>query len=187
MEALKKTLLAVSPLTGEALKNFMQAWQCWKKPKDYFLLREHQVSDYFFFIHKGIARIYYLKGDKEITEWIAMENQFFLSISSFFERTPSRLSIQTLEEAEVWGIHYNDLMKLAAAYHEVETLLRKLVTLSLILSQHRMDSIQFETAQQRYDKLVKNQPQMIKRVPLTYIASFLGITLETLSRIRSAR
>ena len=88
-----------------------------------------------------------------------MENQFFLSISSFFERTPAGLSIQTLEEAEVWGIHYNDLMKLAATYHEVETLLRKLVTLSLILSQHRMDSIQFETTQQRYDKLVKNQPK----------------------------
>ncbi|MGE5107406.1 MAG: Crp/Fnr family transcriptional regulator, partial [Sphingobacteriales bacterium] len=58
---------------------------------------------------------------------------------------------------------------------------------SLILSQYRMDSIQFETAQQRYEKLLKNSPQIIQRIPLSYIASFLGVTLETLSRIRSAR
>jgi hypothetical protein len=60
-----------------------------------------------------------------------------------------------------------------------------MVTLSLILSQQRMDSIQFETALQRYEKLLSASPDIIKRVPLTYIASFLGVTLETLSRIRS--
>ncbi|MFN8290817.1 MAG: Crp/Fnr family transcriptional regulator [Chitinophagaceae bacterium] len=187
MEELKKALAAVSPLSEKGMNLFLAAWQCWKVPRDHFLLREHQVADHFYFIRSGIARIYYHKAEKEITEWIAMENQFFLSINSFFERIPSRLIIQTLEPAEVWGIHYNDLMKLAAAHHEIETLLRKLVTLSLILSQYRMDSIQFETAQQRYDALVKNYPAIIKRVPLTYIASFLGITLETLSRIRSSR
>jgi hypothetical protein len=76
---------------------------------------------------------------------------------------------------------------LAANYHEVETLFRKMMTASLILSQYRMDSIQFETAQQRYEGLVKNSPEIIKRVPLSYIASFLGVTLETLSRIRAGK
>jgi CRP-like cAMP-binding protein len=87
----------------------------------------------------------------------------------------------------VYGIHHNDFMSLADQYHDVERLLRKMVTASLILSQIRMDSIQFETAQQRYDRLLKTSPQIIQRVPVSYIASFLGITPETLSRIRSAK
>jgi hypothetical protein len=78
-------------------------------------------------------------------------------------------------------------MKLADKHHDVERLLRKMVTGSLILSQVRMDSIQFESAQQRYERLLKTTPQIVQRVPLTYIASFLGITLETLSRIRAQK
>jgi len=177
----------ISVLSPEIMQQYISAWQFWNVSKDHFLVREQEVCDYIFFIRKGIARIYYYKNGKEITEWFASDQQFFLSITSFFERTPSRLIIQTLEPAEVMGIHHNSLLQLAAEHHEVETLFRKMMTASLILSQHRMDSIQFETAQQRYESLVKNQPQLIQRVPLSCIASFLGVTLETLSRIRSSR
>ncbi len=78
-------------------------------------------------------------------------------------------------------------MALADQFHDVERLLRKLVTGSLILSQVRMDSIQFETAHQRYDRLLKTSPEIIQRVPVSYIASFLGVTPETLSRIRAGK
>ena len=187
MDPLEREINRISLLSPEVMKIYTDAWQHWVVPKDHHILREHEVCDYIFFIRKGIARIYYYKNGKEITEWFATDEQFFLSITSFFNRTPSRLSIHTLEPAEVMGIHHNDLMRLASQYHEVETLFRKMMTSSLILSQYRMDSIQFETAQQRYEGLVKNSPQIIKRVPLSYIASFLGVTLETLSRIRSGK
>ena len=166
---------------------FTAAWKHWKVQKDFFLLKENTVSDYFYFIEKGVARIYYYKNGKEITEWIALDNQFFLSITSFFQRTPSHLIIQVIEPSVVYGIHHDDFMSLAAKYHELERLLRKMITGSLIFSQVRMDSIQFESAQQRYEKLLQRTPQIVQRVPLTYIASFLGITLETLSRIRSQK
>lgn len=187
MQELAKAISSISVLSPKVMNIFVSAFHQWSVPKDHFLIREHEVGDYIFFIKKGIARIYYFKNGKEITEWFASDEQFFLSITSFFERSPSRLIIQTLEPAEVMGIHFNDLTRLAAEYHEIETLYRKLLSRSLILSQYRMDSIQFETAQQRYESLIKNQPQIIKRVPLSYIASFLGVTLETLSRIRSAK
>ena len=187
MDLLEQKTNAISLLSPEIMKIFLGAWQHWSVPKDHFLVREREVCDYIFFIRKGIARIYYYKDKREITEWIAMDEQFFLSIISFFERTPSKLIIQTLEPAEVMGIHYNDLTRLAAQYHEVETLFRKMMTASLILSQYRMDSIQFESAQQRYEKLLQTSPRIIQRVPLSHIASFLGVTLETLSRIRSAK
>jgi CRP-like cAMP-binding protein len=187
VDSLEKAITAISPLSPESRNVFLNAWKHWSVPKDHLLVREHTVSNYIYYIQKGIARIYYYKNDKEITEWIAMDEQFFLSITSFFERIPSYLIIHTIEPSEVYGIHHNDFMSLADQYHDVERLLRKMVTGSLILSQVRMDSIQFETAQQRYDRLLKNSPQIIQRVPLSYIASFLGVTLETLSRIRSAR
>ena len=185
VDPLQKAINAVSSLSSESMKEFYGAWKHWTTSKDFFLLKENTVSDYIYFIEKGIARIYYYKNGKEITEWIAMDGEFFLSITSFFQRTPSYLIIQTIEPSEVFGIHHNDLMSLADKHHDVERMLRKMVTLSLIFSQQRMDSIQFESAHQRYERLLKSSPQIIQRVPLTYIASFLGITLETLSRIRS--
>lgn len=185
--SLHKAIQKISKLSPEGEAVYLSAWNEWQVPKDYYLLREKEVSDYIYFIEKGIARIYYYKNGKEITEWIAMDQQFFLSITSFFQRTPSHLVIQVIEPSLVYGIHYNDLIRLSLQYHEIETLFRKMLMLSLILSQQRMDSIQFETAQQRYEKLLHQNSDIIRRVPLTYIASFLGVTLETLSRIRSAR
>jgi len=187
VQSLQKAITSISPLSAESMKAFLEAWKHWKTQKDFHLLKENTVSDYLYFIEKGVARIYYYKNSKEITEWLALDEQFFLSITSFFQRTPSHLIIHTIEPSIVYGIHHDDFMSLADKYHDVERLLRKMVTRSLILSQIRMDSIQFESAQQRYEKLLQNTPQIVQRVPLTYIASFLGITLETLSRIRSAR
>jgi CRP-like cAMP-binding protein len=187
VDPLQKAITAISPLSPESQPVFFNAWKYWAVTRDHYLLREHAVSDYIYFIQKGVARIYYYKNDKEITEWIAMDEQFFLSITSFFQRVPSHLIIQTIEPSELYGIHHNDFMALADQYHDVEKLLRKMVTASLILSQIRMDSIQFETAQQRYDRLLKNSPEIIQRVPVSYIASFLGVTPETLSRIRAQK
>ena len=187
MRSLQNAITAISPLSTESLDAFTRAWKHWTTQKDFFLLKENTVSDYIYFIEKGVARIYYYKNGKEITEWLALDGQFFLSIASFFQRTPSYLIIQTIEPSQVYGIHHDDLMKMADEHHDTERLLRKMVTLSLILSQERMDSIQFESAQQRYEKLLQRTPQIVQRVPLTFIASFLGITLETLSRIRSQK
>ncbi|HJW17926.1 MAG TPA: Crp/Fnr family transcriptional regulator [Flavisolibacter sp.] len=187
MEKLEQAIERISPLHAESRSDFYAAWKCWQLPKDHLLLRPNTISDYIYYIEKGVARIYYNKNDKDITEWIALEDQFFLSITSFFNRTPSHLGIQTIQSSIIYGIHHDQFMKLASQYHDVERLLRKMVTSSLILSQERMKAIQFETAQQRYQKLLQHSPQIIQQVPLSYIASFLGITLETLSRIRSQK
>lgn len=187
MHLLSSNINKISPLSTESESAFLSAWKYWSVPKDYFLLRQNSISDYIYFIEKGIARIYYYKKEKEVTEWIAMDEQFFLSLSSFYMRSPSLLIIQTLEPSQVYGIHHNDLMSLADKYHDVERLLRNMMTGGFIMSQQRMFSIQFETAQQRYENLLEKTPNIILRVPLSYIASFLGVTLETLSRIRSAR
>ncbi|MGZ3819461.1 MAG: Crp/Fnr family transcriptional regulator [Mucilaginibacter sp.] len=187
MTSLQSRLNEISPLTAESQTEFLNAWRHWSVSKDHLLVRESSVSNYIYFVEKGIARIFYHKNGKEVTEWIAMDEQFFLSLSSFYMRTPSRLIIQTLEPSEIYGIHHNDLMSLVDKYRDVERLLRNMMTGGFIMSQQRMFSMQFESAQQRYKMLLETQPSIIQRVPLSHIASFLGITPETLSRIRAMK
>ncbi len=177
-------LNTMSALSAESKAALAQIIEKVTFAKHDFILKEGKISDYFYFLKKGTIRIFYRKHDKEVTEWLALDEEFFLSIASFYERSPSHLAIQTLEETTLFVIPYDGFMSLCAQYHDIETLHRKMLTLCLLLSQSRIDSIQFETAQQRYEKLIRLRPDLIKKVPLTYIASFLGITLETLSRIR---
>jgi CRP-like cAMP-binding protein len=186
LEQLRKTIENIYKLSEESMTTFLSVWREWLVAGDKQILREHAVADYIYFLNKGMARIFYYKNGKEITEWIAPEGTMCLSLTSFFNRTPSKLVIHTIGPAHVYGVHHNDLEALAASHHEIETLYRKMLAASLILSQQRMESIQFETAEQRYKKLIKQNPDFLLKVPLSYIASFLGVTLETLSRIRSA-
>ena len=185
MDALLNHISITEKLAPDLLALFAEKWEHISVPKDYVLLRENSIADHLYFIEKGIARIYYYKNDKEVTEWIAMDQSFFLSIISFFERKPSKLIIHTIEEAEIRKISYDHLLQLADEHHAIERWFRKSLAGSLILSQKRMDALQFESAQHRYEILLNTNPGMIQRVPLSYIASWLGITQETLSRIRS--
>ncbi len=177
-------LNTISPLSAKSNAALTQIIQKIGFAKNEFVLKEGKVSDYFYFLKKGTIRIFYRKHEKEVTEWLALDDEFFLSIASFYQRNPSHLAIQTLEETTLFVLPHDDFMALCEQYHDIETLHRKMLTSCLLLSQNRIESIQFETAQQRYEKLIRLRPDIIQKVSLTYIASFLGITLETLSRIR---
>ena len=178
-------ITSFSPLSEESAAAFLSILEVFSYKKNAIILEDKQISNYMCYIEKGLARIFYHKHDKEVTEWFALEDEFFLSIASFYSREPSHLTVQALEKSEIVAVPHDAFMELCAKYHDIETLHRKMLTACLLLSQERVDSIQFETAQQRYDNLVKKRPAILQRVSLTYIASFLGVTLETLSRIRA--
>lgn len=150
-----------------------------------FVLKQDVIGKYIYFINKGMVRIYYLKDGRDITEWFAYENQFCFSINSYFNEVPSKLVIQCIEDCEIKFIPKQELESLANKNLEISKFYRQLIAGSLIFSQIRMESIQFETALQRYEELINSNPEIIKRAPLKYIASFLGISFETLSRIRN--
>lgn len=187
MEGLQQKLDEIYTLPEPIRSEFAAAWKPIALEKGAHLLREGGVSNYFYFITKGVARIYYHKKNKEVTEWLALENTFFFSIRSFFTRQASSLAIHVLEPSDVLLLHHDDLMRFCDRYHEAEKLFRRMLSNSLIFSQTRMESIQFETAHQRYQGLIQKNPDILQRVPLSYIASFLGMTQETLSRVRGAK
>lgn len=140
-----------------------------------------------YFITKGIARIYYFKDDIDITESFAFENNIVARIESLFTGKPSRKAIQILEDAEIIAINANALFKLYDSFPEIERLFRKIFEAAYVETVNRIESIQFHTAEQRYQTLLEQAPNVIQRVPLKYIASYLGITQQSLSRIRAKK
>ncbi|HQV59754.1 MAG TPA: Crp/Fnr family transcriptional regulator [Chitinophagaceae bacterium] len=140
-----------------------------------------------YFINKGIARIYYFKDGIDITENFFFENNIIARVESLFTGKPSRKAIQILEDAEIVGINANQLFKLYDSFPEIERLFRKIFEAAYVEKVHRIEGIQFHTAEERYKALLQEAPDILKRVPLKYVASYLGITQVSLSRIRGLK
>ncbi len=150
------------------------------------LLSEGDVCKHIFWVMKGLVRQYYFKNGKEMTEYMAVENSIIMSIESLFKEQASMQIIQALEPTVVYAIPKAELEAVAMRSVNIQILYRKILEESLIISQRRADMLRFESAQDRYLKLVKRNPQLVLRAPLVYIANYLQMTPETLSRVRTA-
>jgi CRP-like cAMP-binding protein len=150
------------------------------------LLTEGQTCKNIYWIVKGLLRQYYFKDGKELTEYMATENTIVMCIESLFKEEPSQLQIVALEPSLVYAMPKAELEAVAMKSVNIQILYRKILEESLIISQRRADLLRFESAQNRYSKLMKTQPQLVLRAPLVYIASYLQMTPETLSRVRNS-
>ena len=150
------------------------------------VLAEGDVCQNIYWIVKGLVRQYYYKNNKELTEYMAAENTIMMSIESLFKEKPSMQIIQALEPTLIYAMPKAELEAVAMRSVNIQILYRKILEESLIISQQRADMLRFESAQDRYQKLVKSAPQLVLRAPLVYIASYLQMTPETLSRVRTA-
>ncbi len=157
-----------------------------KFQKGEFVLKEGEVCTNIYWVAKGLVRQFYYKNDKELTEYMATENTIFMSIESLFKEEPSHQQIQTLEPTILFALPKPALEREAVRNVNIQMLYRKILEESLIISQVHADMLRFESAQERYAKLVKRSPQLILRAPLVYIASYLQMTPETLSRVRTS-
>ena len=150
------------------------------------ILSEGETCQNIYWIVKGLVRQYYYKNNKDLTEYMAVENTIVMSIESLFKEKPSTQIIQALEPTLIYALPKAELEAVAMKSVNIQILFRKILEESLIISQQRADMLRFESAQDRYQKLVKSSPQLVLRAPLVYIASYLQMTPETLSRVRTA-
>lgn len=157
-----------------------------KFPKNAIVLKEGEICEYIYWVQKGLLRQFYYKNGKELTEYMATENTIVMCIESFFRKVPSSMQIMTLEPTIIYAINKERLEAVAMRSVNIQILYRKILEESLIISQVRADMLRFESAQGKYQRLVKLQPQLVLRAPLLYIASYLQMTPETLSRVRNA-
>jgi len=174
------------PLCRESLHALADVLVCRKYRKGEIVLQAGEVCKAMLFIEKGMLRQFYYKYDKDLTEHIGYENGMIICIESYFKQEPTRLMVETLEASVVWELPRVEVEKLIDQYHDIERLYRSFIEHSLIESQVKADTLRFESAHERYNKLLQLHPEILKRAPLVYIASLLQMTPETLSRVRSS-
>lgn len=153
--------------------------------KNQILVRQGEISKKLYFVEKGMGRSYYLnENGKEITQWFFGEGKFMASVDSFFQQCRSLYNLEILEDATLYSISKKELDELFSKYSKMEKLGRLLTTEMLTSVVNKINAIQFQTARERYEYMLDEFPDIAYQVPLGHIASYLGMTQETLSRIR---
>ena len=150
------------------------------------ILKEGSVCNALYFVDKGRVRQYYYKNKKDVTEHFSFEGRIVFCIESLLKQEPSRLIVEALENTTLYAIPYETLLGLMVRNQEMEMLYRKILEHVAISSQEHADSQRFENAAERYERLLREKPEIVLRAPMVHIASFLQMTPETLSRVRGA-
>ena len=154
-------------------------------PKNFCLMKADKFVPYVYFIKTGIVRAYASAEEKDITFWFGSEGEPVVSMKSYVENNPGYENIELLEPCEMYKLKTENLKKL---YHEdihIANWGRKFAERELVKTEELIISRQFKTALERYKDLMRNKPDLLKRVQLGHIASYLGITQVSLSRIRA--
>lgn len=187
MENLLNLLQTLHPLSYELRDVLTRMLRRDTFSRKQWLLQPNQVSDRLYFVEKGVVRGYYLKDGREVTSWFMREGDFLISIVSFYARQPAREYIELLEDGVIWSITYAQLQQLYRDFPEFNTVGRLLTEKYYVLSELCTLNLRMQTATERYQQLLTDFPDIFGRVPLKYIASHLGISPETLSRLRGQR
>jgi CRP-like cAMP-binding protein len=150
------------------------------------LVEQGQKCPYLFIVATGLLRMYYFdeKGN-DVSHWFSPELHVMTDPKSFFENTQSRYTIEALEDTTVRRLDLHTVNTLSAEYHEIEHFARILTLRMFMELNGKLMDLQFKTAKERYLSLLSKHPGIINRVNLGHIASFIGITIQSLSRIRA--
>ena len=152
--------------------------------KKNFLLKKGHVCKDICFISKGMLRCFYLVDDKQVSSWFMKEGDVIISVESFFRQATSNESIQALDDCTLYYITYEELQHIYQTFHEFNFIGRVLTERYYTLSEQRLYAIRMKKSAERYTYLMKYHPELILRVPSKFIASYLGITEVTLSRLK---
>ncbi|MDB4286260.1 Crp/Fnr family transcriptional regulator [bacterium] len=156
-----------------------------RHPKAAILLREGEVCRKVFFVEKGCLRFYYYDDEgKDITHWFVFEGEFITEIDSVFQQKPSEFYIEALEDCTLNTFIFADFIALIGEHKQITMFSFMLMMKSIIELGEKVKDLQFRNAEIRYKNLIEKHSDILLRVPLSYIASYLGITQQSLSRIR---
>lgn len=155
--------------------------------KHTILLKAGKVASRIYFIKKGVVRAFSDHDDGEITFWFGEEGETILPMRSYVENEKAYENIELLEDCILYGIDISNLRQLFNEHIDIANWGRTLAEKELLKLESRMISRELLSARQRYDTLLQSQPSLLQRVPLKYIASYLGITPVSLSRIRGLK
>jgi CRP-like cAMP-binding protein len=184
MEEIRRQFEQLVKLSAQDWLNFSSKLTRQSFPKKALLLGKGQTENYLSFIEKGIIRFYIPGVERDLTFNFAFDNSFVSAYDSFLAQTPSQYCVETLSDTVLWRMTYPDLQTVYSETLSGNTIGRKAGEELFLKKAQRELSLLNETAGERYLKLFTEQPRLLRQIPLKYIASYIGITPQALSRIR---
>ncbi len=157
-----------------------------KFAKGEMILREGEICRNILYVDRGLVRQFYFKKGRQLTEHIGVDGSIIMCIESLFREEPTKLQVEALDTTIIYALPKQLLEEVALHNVNLQILYRKILYESLILLEVNAVLVSFETAQDRYKRMCKLMPKVVQRAPLVYIANYLQMTPETLSRVRSA-
>ncbi|MFN1216375.1 Crp/Fnr family transcriptional regulator [Chryseobacterium kwangjuense] len=152
-----------------------------------FLLKGDETCRYFYFLKKGLVKLFFDNGDKDFIMTFFSENSFFTELNGFLTGNPSKYMIVALEPCEVFRIHKEVIGNLCKKYHSAETLFSKLYQKAPVNMMGRISEMLEDEGKKRYNNFLKQRPDLIQRISLGDLADYIGITQVSLSRIRAQK
>lgn len=185
-QALRNHFEKLITLTDQEFEFILSHFTSKKLRKHQFLVQEGDPVPYDYYVVKGLLKAYHTdKEGKEHILQFAMEDWWISDYHAYFSQTKATLSIDCIEEVEVLCLSLENRDKLCAELHKVEHFFRKKSNLGYIALQRRILSLLNSNAKERYEQLIAQYPGLVQRVPKTLLASYLGVSRETLSRFSS--
>lgn len=172
-------------LSAVAKEAFAEKFQLFEIEKGELLEKEGQVSNFLYYMSEGSARSFYIREKRDITVSFTLKGEFVTSMYSFVTRKESYENIVALENCILYRISYEDLQNLFLIFPEVEHVYRVILEQYYIMLEEQLVFSKFKTAKERYLELMDNAPQLIQKASVGHIASYLDMSIETLSRVRS--
>lgn len=185
MQQLRKHLENFSPMSNSDWDYFSSKLQPVTFQKKELILKKGQTENFLSFVEKGTLRMYIPKIENDLTFGFVFQHQFISGYDSFLTQSPCKYQIEALTETILWRIHFTDLNDIYANTKIGNEIGRKNAERLFLIKSSRELSLLELGAKERYEKLFSERPQLIKEIPLKYIASYIGITPQALSRIRS--
>ena len=184
LDQLKNLALCYIALSDKQWEDIARYFKEKHVTKNEFLFREGQTGRHIYFICSGLIRNYYLKDGEEITRHFGQENELLSAYVSFLTQTPTFENVQAVEDCRLLQISYDDLQYIYKKYPVWGNFFRQLLEKVYIETTKRIEGFICKTAEERYIDLITRRPDLVRRVPLRYLATYLGITPVSLSRIR---
>jgi CRP-like cAMP-binding protein len=183
-DLLIQTLNFIAPLSSKIQARLHEYLIEEKYPKRHLLVHEGHVANRIYFITEGFARAYFYHDAKECTTWFMGKGDFMISVFSFFTQQPAVENIELLEDTVLISMTWTQLQNIYADFVEFNYVGRLITEKYYMMSEERAILHRTISALERYKIMIKKYPQIMQKVKLGQIASYLGISPETLSRVR---
>jgi len=185
VENLIRYLNGISQLEQEASDDLLKDFKTKTFNKNDFLLKPQEVCKYFYFVENGLTKSFSYNKNQEFIMAFFQENMMFTELTSYLAQKPSKYILIALEKTTIKYIHKDAIERHCKRHHCIETLVRKLFTITSVCFMNRISEMLEENATERYNNFIDKYPDLLQRISLGDLANYIGITQVSLSRIRA--